>query len=73
MKALALRMIRVYQHSGGGRRWFGVICNFTPTCSEYTKQAIDRYGLRKGIQLGFHRIRRCNDPDCPHTIQDPLP
>ncbi len=34
-------------------------CGFTPTCSEYTKQAILRHGF-KGLWLGFRRIIRCH-------------
>lgn len=35
-------------------------CVFFPTCSEYTKQAIGKYGPLKGILLGFKRIWRCH-------------
>ena len=35
-------------------------CVFYPTCSEYTKQAIKKYGALKGIYLGFLRIIRCH-------------
>ena len=35
-------------------------CKFYPTCSEYTKQAIQKYGVIKGIFLGVWRICRCN-------------
>jgi len=34
-------------------------CRFTPTCSEYTKLAIKKYGILKGISLGLHRISKC--------------
>lgn len=34
-------------------------CRYTPTCSEYTKQAIIKYGPLKGIGLGLQRIWRC--------------
>jgi putative membrane protein insertion efficiency factor len=72
MKRLISASIKAYQSTGGGRRWFGVICNFDPTCSEYTLQAIERYGVLRGLKLGFGRIRRCNDPDLPQPIKDPL-
>jgi len=35
-------------------------CVFYPTCSEYAKQAIEKYGVPKGIYLGFRRILRCH-------------
>ena len=38
----------------------GVHCKYYPTCSEYTKQAIDKYGVFKGSFLGMKRILKCN-------------
>lgn len=35
-------------------------CKYYPTCSEYTKQAVDKYGIIKGSILGFIRILKCN-------------
>jgi putative membrane protein insertion efficiency factor len=35
-------------------------CVFYPTCSEYTKQAIEKYGALKGIYLGLGRVLRCH-------------
>ena len=35
-------------------------CKFTPTCSEYTYTAIEKYGVFKGGKLGFKRILKCN-------------
>lgn len=35
-------------------------CKYYPTCSEYTKQAIQKYGAGKGTIKGIYRILRCN-------------
>lgn len=35
-------------------------CKYYPTCSEYTKQAVDKYGIIKGNLLGIIRILKCN-------------
>jgi putative membrane protein insertion efficiency factor len=35
-------------------------CKFRPSCSEYTAQAIEKYGVLRGIALGTWRILRCN-------------
>ena len=52
-------VIRVYQICVspviGGR----AVCRFIPTCSEYTRQAIQKYGIWHGIGLGIKRISRC--------------
>ena len=45
-------------------------CVFYPTCSEYTKQAISKYGLLTGILKGFLRILRCHPWQKKHI--DPL-
>lgn len=34
-------------------------CRFEPTCSEYAREAVDRYGAVKGTWLGLKRILRC--------------
>ena len=35
-------------------------CRFTPTCSEYAKQALKKHGPIKGLTLAVWRILRCN-------------
>ena len=35
-------------------------CRFTPTCSEYTYQAVERYGVLRGLWLGVKRLGRCH-------------
>ena len=73
VKTALLKAIRYYQNTGGSVKHFAISCNFSPTCSHYTYQAIEHFGVVKGIFLGFKRIRRCNDPDCVQVIQDPVP
>ena len=34
-------------------------CRFVPTCSEYTRQSIQKYGLLRGVLMGIKRICRC--------------
>ncbi len=46
-------------------------CRFTPTCSTYALQAIERFGFFKGGALAFWRILRCN-PWGGHGY-DPVP
>jgi putative membrane protein insertion efficiency factor len=38
-------------------------CRFYPTCSEYSLQAIERFGYFKGSLLALYRVLRCN-PFC---------
>ena len=38
----------------------GIHCKYEPTCSEYTRQAINKYGFFKGTFIGLKRILRCN-------------
>ncbi|MDZ4668594.1 MAG: membrane protein insertion efficiency factor YidD [bacterium] len=46
-------------------------CRYTPTCSEYSIQAIQKHGVLKGMWLGMKRIGRCH-PWGGHG-HDPVP
>lgn len=58
MKYLIIRMIRMYQ------RYISPVkitrCPYTPTCSSYALQAIEKHGVVKGSILAAWRILRCN-------------
>ncbi len=78
MKKIILSLIILYQKS-----WFvrspllktlfltDASCRFQPTCSEYTYQAINKYGIIQGSWLALRRILRCH----PFTKGgfDPIP
>lgn len=55
MKAILLGLIRCYQVIPRVRA-----CRFSPPCSEYTYQAIAKYGIFKGSLLGIRRIFKCH-------------
>lgn len=67
MKNLLLKLIRFYQRylswdTGLFKMLFltDKACRFYPRCSEYTYQAIDKYGSLPGIYLGVKRVLRCH-------------
>lgn len=57
MKKLLIKLIELYQVTPLSSH---KNCRFTPTCSEYMKQAIIKYGTFKGIKLGFKRLLKCH-------------
>ena len=57
MKSFLIGMINIYQKLPISSHSY---CRYTPTCSEYMKQAIERFGVIKGLKLGIKRILRCN-------------
>ena len=57
MKSAIINIINYYQRIPGN---FHSKCRFYPTCSQYTKEAILKYGCIKGLFLGIKRILRCN-------------
>jgi putative membrane protein insertion efficiency factor len=58
MQALILLLLRCY------KRLISPLlpsaCRYQPTCSEYMFQAVERYGARHGVWLGFKRLLRCH-------------
>ncbi|QDG77039.1 membrane protein insertion efficiency factor YidD [Labrenzia sp. PHM005] len=55
---VAIGLIWVYRHSLS--LFMGRGCRYAPTCSDYTEQAIRRFGFWAGGWLGLSRILRCN-------------
>ena len=57
-----------------GRSFFGAsyACRFSPTCSDYTAQAIRKYGIIHGSVLGIKRLFRCH-PYYKKSHLDPVP
>ena len=70
MKKLLLKMIRFYQRSISPYR--SACCRFTPTCSAYAMEAIEKYGAIKGGWLAVRRFLRCN-PFYKGDPYDPVP
>ncbi len=58
MKKIIILFIIFYQKNISP--WLGTNCKYQPTCSEYTKQAVEKYGAIKGLIKGIKRILRCN-------------
>jgi putative membrane protein insertion efficiency factor len=52
-----LRAIAVYQQAFSGRP---SPCRFYPTCSEYSREAIETHGAGRGLWLTFRRLVRCH-------------
>ncbi len=68
LKVFSIKLINFYQ------KYIPIFkkrsCVFYPTCSEYTKEAVNKYGILKGSYLGFLRILRCHPWQKNHI--DPL-
>ena len=69
MKVLLIGLIRGYQVVLSP--WVGGQCRHWPTCSEYAREAVGRYGAARGSWLAVRRVLRCN-PWHPGGI-DPVP
>lgn len=58
MQPVVIRALQFY------KRWVSPMlpsaCRFSPTCSEYTMEAVSRYGAGRGIWMGLRRLTRCH-------------
>lgn len=61
MKFLVLDILSVYKAAVSP--FLPPACRFEPTCSEYVRQAVEKYGVLKGTRMGIKRILRCQ-PFC---------
>jgi len=67
MKKLLIYFIELYQkyfspdHSPRGKiKHPHGYCRFYPTCSQYAKESLEKYGVVKGLIKGLWRVMRCN-------------
>ena len=58
IRTLAIRSLRVYKSVVSP--WLPGACRFTPTCSEYAIEAIEHYGLLRGVTRTVARLFRCH-------------
>ncbi len=69
LKKIFILPIRFYQYAISPL--LGPSCRFNPTCSHYMVEAIEEWGIFKGVWLGIKRITKCH-PWGPHG-HDPVP
>ena len=73
MKKLFILFIDIYKKlfSGIILYLFGGGCRFTPSCSNYSREAIEKHGIIKGSALSVKRVIKCNPLSKPDF--DPVP
>jgi uncharacterized protein len=64
--------VRGYQHWGRPVTSRFVRCPYRPTCSEYSREAVEKFGLPRGLKLTMNRLWRCRAGVRPGT-PDPVP
>ena len=71
-QAVAILSLHVYQRVlAPSADRFGMRCRFTPSCSRYGAQAIEKYGIAKGSWLTARRITRCRPGTPMGTVDVP--
>lgn len=58
MKTLLVALVRAYRLLLSP--WWGRQCRFTPTCSEFALEALERHGALRGSWLTLRRVSRCH-------------
>ena len=69
IQKILIFLVRAYQLAISP--YIGAHCRYTPTCSAYFIEAVDKYGALRGSWLGIRRIMRCH-PGRPGGY-DPVP
>ena len=67
-----LAMVHAYQRAGSPALEGYVRCRYRPTCSRYSAEAVEKYGLRKGLAMTAARLWRCRG-SVPLGTGDPVP
>lgn len=58
MQWILVRLLRVYKV--GVSPWLPSACRFYPTCSDYMRECIERYGAARGVWMGLRRLAKCH-------------
>jgi putative component of membrane protein insertase Oxa1/YidC/SpoIIIJ protein YidD len=69
---LYIATVRGYQRWGRPVTSQFVRCPYRPTCSEYSRQAVEKFGLPRGLVLTVGRLARCRG-GVPQGTPDPIP
>ena len=73
MRVIFIKMIRFYQKYLSALKGMPA-CKYTPTCSQYALEAIEKYGAAKGGWLALKRLSRCHPfHRGEHDFYDPVP
>ena len=70
VKQILIVLIDIYRYAVSPL--FGGSCRFHPTCSAYSKEALEKHGVIKGLWLALRRIGRCH-PWYKGDFIDPVP
>ncbi len=65
-------LVHLYQQHGRSVSRRFIRCRYVPTCSEYSVQAFQRYGVARGLELTVKRIFSCRGT-VPYGTRDPVP
>ncbi|NQU97032.1 MAG: membrane protein insertion efficiency factor YidD [Chloroflexi bacterium] len=58
MKHLALFLLKAYSRAVSP--YVPGVCKYHPSCYQYSQQAMERYGVGKGVMLTVKRLARCH-------------